>query len=137
MGSRNINSLPYGTTFQPSAQDASLFAGGVVPSVEPNLPAAYAAQGLKFTGSSALPTDLLRPYRGFGDINYFDFSESSNYNSAQISLRRRLSHGLMVNVAYTISKVFGTGIDQTATNPFNTRAMSTGFSASTFRRTWC
>ncbi|PYQ10989.1 MAG: hypothetical protein DMF80_22795, partial [Acidobacteria bacterium] len=67
---RNLNSLPYGTTFLRSSQDPTRFADGVVPAAEPNLPAAHRDAGLPFSGQFALPIDFLRPYQGYGDILY-------------------------------------------------------------------
>jgi len=43
------------------------------------------------TTNSALPPNFLRPYMGFGDINAFEFSATSNYNSLQSSFSQRLN----------------------------------------------
>ncbi len=78
--------------------------------------AAYLAQNLDPTsgarveipGSRALPTDFLRPYQGFGNIQYIEPSSSSNYHSLQTSVNRRFSRGLLLGVNYTWSKALGT-----------------------------
>ncbi|MDX1981680.1 MAG: TonB-dependent receptor [Bryobacteraceae bacterium] len=44
-----------------------------------------------------------RPYGGLNTINYYSFGANSNYNAAQISLRRR-GRGLFYRVNYTFSK---------------------------------
>ncbi|MDQ6665717.1 MAG: TonB-dependent receptor, partial [Acidobacteriota bacterium] len=45
-----------------------------------------------------------RPYSGFNTINYYSFGSSSNYNSAQFSLRRRFRRGLFYDFNYGYSK---------------------------------
>jgi hypothetical protein len=52
--------------------------------------------------------DFLRPYQGFGQIQYIEPSTSSNYHSLQTSLNRRFYKGLLLGVNYTWSKVLGT-----------------------------
>lgn len=119
---RDANAIPYGATFTKAGQDPSRYAGGVVPDVEPNLPAAYRQAGLSFSGANALDAPFLRPYRGYGSINYREFSGSSNYHSLQASVNRRFSKGLTFGAAYTWSKVFGTSDeDNQGGNPFDTR----------------
>jgi hypothetical protein len=85
----NLNAIPYGTTFTRAAQDPTLYTGGVVPAVQPNLPLAYSQAGLSFTGQNALPIDYLRPYPGYADISFRAFDATSNYNSLQVSVNRR------------------------------------------------
>jgi hypothetical protein len=48
-----------------------------------------------------LPGTSIRPYAGFGDINYLRANGISNYNSMQVVLHKRFSRGLNVNVNYT------------------------------------
>jgi hypothetical protein len=127
----NLNAVPYGATFLAKNQDPTKFPGGVVPSVQPNLPAAYSAAGLSFNGIDALPQDFLRPFPGYGDILYRNNGASSNYNSLQLSVSRRMSRGLMIGAAYTYSKNFVTNnSDSDSVNPFNTRAYEYRLAAS-------
>jgi len=84
----NINAPALGATFLPQNQD-------------PTLPASS-------NGSSALPTDFLRPYQGYSDINLYDYSGFSNYQSLQTSLQRRFDNGLMFTVFYVWSKALST-----------------------------
>lgn len=51
-----------------------------------------------------LPDNFLRPYQGFGDLNSGEFASTTNYNSLQVTARRRLSKNLMFGVTYTWSK---------------------------------
>lgn len=119
---RNLNAVPYLTTFQRAAQDPTRFAGGVVPAVEPNLPAAYAQAGFSFSGANALPVDFLRPYSGYGDIIYRSNDANSRYNSLQISINRRFKNNLTFGVAYTFSKTLSSAsTDGEITNPLNSR----------------
>ncbi|MEO7144015.1 MAG: TonB-dependent receptor [Bryobacteraceae bacterium] len=62
---------------------------------------------------TALSANFLRPYQGFGDIFLYEFAGTSNYNSLQVKLERRLSHGVMFGVAYTFSKTLGTAASDT------------------------
>jgi len=81
----NINTPALGATFLPQNQD-------------PTKPASSTP------GANALPTDFLRPYAGYGDINMYDYTGFSNYNSLQASLQRRFDNGLMFTVFYVWSK---------------------------------
>lgn len=103
----NLNAIPYGALYRRENQDPSRFAGGVVPATEPGLNAAYVAAGLSFSGANALPTDLLRPYQGFGNINIHQMGGNANYNSLQIALERRFAKQLFAQVSYTWSKALG------------------------------
>jgi hypothetical protein len=117
---RNINAVPYLTTFQRAAQDPTRFAGGVVPTTEPGLPAAYAAAGFSFSGANALPIDFLRPYKGYGDIILRSFDANSNYNSLQIGITRRFKNNFTFGAAYTFSKTLtDAASDGEVTNPYN------------------
>lgn len=113
----NLNAPAYGTTFKAAAQDPTKYANGVIPAVEPNLPAAYVAANVPFSGANILPSDFLRPYQGYSDITYFSFDGESSYNSLQISANRRFSKGLTFGIAYTLSKATTTiSDDGTYTN---------------------
>jgi hypothetical protein len=118
----NLNAVPYGATFKASSQNPFLY-NNVIPAVQPGLPPAYAAAGLSFDGVNALTQDFLRPYTGYGDISARNNGASSNYNSLQVSVNRRVAHGLNLGVAYTLSRMFITNnTDTDSVNPFNTRA---------------
>jgi hypothetical protein len=47
-----------------------------------------------------LPGTSIRPYAGYGSISYLQPNGFSDYNSLQVSLNRRLAHGLAINVNY-------------------------------------
>ena len=83
-----INALPFGTTFQPQSQDPTR-----VPSAT--------------LGSSALPNDFLRPYKGYGNIRMWDYSGYSNYHGLQTSVTRRFDRGFMFSGFYVWSKALG------------------------------
>ncbi len=127
--SRDINAIPYGTAFTRAAQDPNCFAGGVVPTVEPNLPAQYANAGYSFSGQCALGrssyTDApLVPYKGYGQIPFLEFNGTSNYNSLQASLQRRFTKGLTFGAVYTWSKALTTAdADQDTQNAFLARQL--------------
>jgi hypothetical protein len=87
---RNINAPAYGAAYQAANQDLT------------NNTTSTAA------GAKALPVDFLRPYQGFGQIQYIEPSASSNYHSLQIALNRRFTKSLLLGVNYTWSKALGT-----------------------------
>jgi hypothetical protein len=49
-------------------------------------------------------TNALRPYPGYADIRQYMTGANSNYNSLQVQVRKQLSGGGLVNVAYTWGK---------------------------------
>jgi len=89
LGQKAINAVPYGTYYKAENQDLTRTAGAL--------------------GSTALPTDLLRPYQGYSGITMWGSYGVSNYHALQTSLNRRFDNGLMIGVAYTFSKTLGTG----------------------------
>jgi len=100
----DINIPGYGALFTAAAQDPTRYANGVVPAVEPNLPAAHRDAGLAFSGLNILGIDQLRPYAGFGSLRMRSFDGRSGYNSLQASLQRRFSKGFSFGVSYTLSQ---------------------------------
>jgi hypothetical protein len=66
------------------------------------------------TASSAKNNDFLRPYRGYGDITQVTWDGTSNYNSVQVQVNRRYTHGFQYGVAYTYSKSFDYANDDTS-----------------------
>jgi carboxypeptidase family protein len=86
---RNINAPAYGAAYLAQNQDPTLEASAT-------------------PGAQALTPDFLRPYQGFGQIQYIEPATSSNYHSLQTSLNRRFSRGLLLGMNYTWSKALGT-----------------------------
>ncbi len=56
------------------------------------------------TGNTPLPDNFLRPYKGYGDINYIEFASNSNYHALQVQANRRFSSSLSFGLSYTWSK---------------------------------
>ncbi|MCU1263496.1 MAG: hypothetical protein JWO80_6381 [Bryobacterales bacterium] len=80
LDTRNINAVPYGTNFQPANIDPTV------------------------SGNKPYNSNLLRPFKGYQDINYLEFAGIGNYNALQVQLTKRFSHSLTYNMAYTWSK---------------------------------
>ncbi len=82
----------------------------------------------KFDGSTALPVNFLRPYAGYGGINLATYGGSSNFNSMQISLTRRMRGGIEFGLSYMWSKALGTQSSTTSTsnNVLDTRKADYG-----------
>lgn len=75
---RDLNATPYGTNSLASSIDS--------------------------TTGTALPANFLRPYYGYSNINYLEFSGYGNYNSLQVQLTKRFSNRFTYHMAYTWSK---------------------------------
>jgi hypothetical protein len=58
--------------------------------------------------TSALSTNFLVPYQGYGTINLREFANNSSYNGLLTSWQHRLSHGVNVSSSYTFSKALDT-----------------------------
>jgi hypothetical protein len=50
------------------------------------------------------PAATIRPYAGFGDIEYYTFGGNSSYQSGTVTLRKRFAHGLFFRANYTYGK---------------------------------
>jgi hypothetical protein len=57
--------------------------------------------------ANPLPDNFLRPYAGWGDINYRTNAFNSNYHSGQLAVTKRYSQGLQLGLSYTFSKTLG------------------------------
>lgn len=124
---RDINTIPYGTTFTAAAQDPTQFPGGFVPQTEANLPPEYAALGYHFSGQHAYQQNYLSPYKGYGQMEYYKFDGTSQYNSLQVSVQRRFGRGLTFGGVYTWSKTMTVSTsDESFVDPFNERKYSYG-----------
>lgn len=75
---RNLNAIPFGANFSPANQDP--------------------------TTGRPLPSSLLRPIPGYGDIDFQEFAGSSNYHSLQVGAIRQFSGGVSYGMAYTLSR---------------------------------
>ena len=65
------------------------------------------ANGDPTRAGKPLPDNFFRPYRGFGDLNTYENSGTSNYNAFQLSATRRYTRGFQFGLAYTWSKTLG------------------------------
>jgi Carboxypeptidase regulatory-like domain/TonB dependent receptor len=54
------------------------------------------------------PAYTIRPYGGYGDIEYYTFGQNSSYNAGTITVRKRISHGLFFRANYTYGKSIDT-----------------------------
>ena len=92
---RNLNYIPYGTTFLAQNQDPTL-----APSTIP--------------GADALLQQFVAPYRGISDsIALYEGGATGNYNALQVSANRRVGH-LFLGVNYTWSKNLTTATSDTS-----------------------
>jgi hypothetical protein len=89
----NINAVDFGAAYLPENQDPTR-----TPSATP--------------GATALTTNLLRPFRGFGNIQEHRTIFYEEYHSIQTSFNRRFTGGVQfgVNHTYTISEAGNAGL---------------------------
>jgi hypothetical protein len=105
----DINSVDFGTAFTDVARDPTLAAS-------------------QTPGATAFTTDLLRPYRGLGQINRNWTKSWNTFHSVQTSFNRRFRGGISagLNWTYTISDKGNTGnplrIDHNPDGSFVVRA---------------
>jgi Carboxypeptidase regulatory-like domain len=55
--------------------------------------------------TSALATNFLRPYSGYGDLYMYEFANNSSYHALLTSFQHRVRHGITISASYTFSKV--------------------------------
>lgn len=105
---RNINAVPDGARFVNCILAATLN----VPCHPENRDFA-SGTSLSSTNitTAARNNDFLRPFVGFGDINYVSWSANSRYDSLQVQMNRRYTKGFQYGVAYTWSKSTDTTSD--------------------------
>jgi hypothetical protein len=70
--------------------------------------------------------NVLRPYYGYQDVDMEEFIGYNNYHSLQSTLQRRFSGGLMIGVAYTMSKQLSLGSDDQLLSPSVNRERNYG-----------
>jgi hypothetical protein len=80
-----LNAIPYGADYLPQNQD----------------PTKVKLSPTATLGSNAYDAQFLRPFNGFGAIGQNVLGASSNYNSLQVTLRRRFASGLFLGMSYT------------------------------------
>jgi Carboxypeptidase regulatory-like domain len=85
---QNINPIPIGAHFAAANQDPT-------------------------QSGKPLPDTFLVPYVGWSNLMYEEFAGTANYNSLQVTLNRRFSHGLMFGGSYTYSKALGEANSET------------------------
>ena len=82
-----------------------------------------------------ITANFLRPYQGYANITSELFAGTSNYNSLQASMRRRMSRGLQFGAAYTFSKALGTASSDGAAVSAYFPMRSYNYGPLTFNRT--
>ncbi len=96
----NLNAVTLGTAYLPQYLDpsnpGSNFAGTVSASNPGPLP-----------GSNAADPSIMRPYPGYNSLTMNENSGNAHYNSLQVTLVKRLTHGLSFQAAYTLAKTIG------------------------------
>jgi hypothetical protein len=96
----NLNAVPLGTAYLPQYIDpsnpGSNFAGTISASNPGPLP-----------GSNAADPSIMRPYPGYNSLTMNENSGNAHYNAMQVTLGKRMTHGLAFQAAYTLAKTAG------------------------------
>jgi hypothetical protein len=83
------------------------------------------------TANELVDVNAIRPFAGYGAFADRAPVFTSNYNSLQATLNRRLSHGLLVGVSYTWSKLLTTNPLDRAWGATDTYNLNRGYGLST------
>jgi hypothetical protein len=88
---------------------------------------------LDSTNNQPLPTNFLRPYKGYGSITYYQWNNDTNYNALQTSVNRRFGRRLTFIGNYTFSRTLAYSkspfySDNLFYSPSNTRKHNMNFS---------
>src|SRR6185436_19589842 len=83
IASFNVNAVDIGAAFKSQNQDPTLIGSSTVP------------------GATAYPENILKPYRGLGNINQNTTDFWDLYHSLQTSLHRRFRNGFSLGLNYT------------------------------------
>ncbi len=83
-------------------------------------------------GNQDIEANLLRPYVGYGPISIISPQFNSNYNSLQVSLNRRVSRGLTIDVAYTWSKTLTNNPSDRSDAPYDTYNFAADYGPASF-----
>jgi len=96
----NLNAVPlgvaYGKQYIDPSNPGSNFAGTVSASNPGPLP-----------GSNAADPSIMRPYPGYNSLTMNENSGNAHYNSMQVTLGKRMSHGISFQMAYTLAQTAG------------------------------
>lgn len=103
---RNINAIPDSARFV----NCTLAVAFNVPCHPENRDPFTATSTTNIT-TGARNNDFLRPFQGYGDINYVTWSANSRYDSLQVQVNRRYAKGFQYGLAYTWSKSTDTTSD--------------------------
>jgi len=96
----NINAITTGTAYLPQYVDPSNPGSNLAGTVSASNPGAL-------PGSNAADPSVMRPYPGYNSLTMNENSGNAHYDSLQVTLAKRLSHGLSFQAAYTLSKTLG------------------------------
>jgi hypothetical protein len=114
----NINAIPLGAAFNPKYIRPGVAGSNFFGPVNASNTGALA-------GSNTVDNLLMRPYQGFNTLNMLVNAGNMAYNSLQISANKRFSHGLMLQAAYTLSRL-ESGSESVGLYNYNWKAYSGG-----------
>jgi hypothetical protein len=101
---RNINALPNQYLNGDDSRTAAMEANNSFLTGQVANPFAGLLPGTSLNNPTIARSQLMRPYPQYGDVRTTVNDGKSWYNSAQLSLQKRFSHGYTLGVAYTWSR---------------------------------
>jgi len=96
----NINAVPLGTAYLPQYVDPSNPGSNFAGSVSASNPG-------PLSGSNAADPSIMRPYPGYNSLTMNENSGNAHYDSLQVTLAKRFTHGLSFQAAYSLAKTLG------------------------------
>ena len=100
---RNINALPNQYLNTDNSRTAAMDANNAFLTGSVANPFAGLLPGTSFNNPTIARNQLMRPYPQFADIRTTNNDGKSWYNSAQVGLQKRFSHGYTLGISYTYS----------------------------------
>jgi outer membrane receptor protein involved in Fe transport len=94
----NINQVLPGTSGRPEFIDPRLAGNNFAGPVSASNPGPLA-------GTQSVDSNLMRPFRGFGNLNLITNVANARYNSLQVNMNKRFSHGLTAQFSWTYGKL--------------------------------
>ncbi|MGO9256875.1 MAG: carboxypeptidase regulatory-like domain-containing protein [Bryobacteraceae bacterium] len=97
----NLNAVPLGYAYLPQFIDPSNPGSNLAGTISASNP------GPPLPGSNAADPSIMRPYPGYNSLTMNENSGNAHYNSMQVGLVKRFSHGLSFESSYTLAKTAG------------------------------
>lgn len=100
---------------------------------------AYVQQGIipgnVVTTANSTLLNQIRPYKGYGNMNYIEPIFTSNYNSLQVSVKQQFAGDSQIGLSYTWSRALANSLSDRSNPPQNIYNLRAEYGLATFNRT--